>query len=84
MKLSAAPDGSGLPRSRRVPHRVAYPDDATVQDFAVEPGAVDQVFGDCLAGDLLNVPARLRKPVASSSVSRAESGGRPDGSAARP
>jgi hypothetical protein len=38
---------------RRIPHDVADPDNAALQDFAVEAGAVDQVFGDRLAGDLL-------------------------------
>jgi hypothetical protein len=47
---------------RRIPHDVADPDNAALQDFAVEAGAVDQVFGDRLAGDLLEMPARLHKP----------------------
>jgi hypothetical protein len=56
-------------------HSVAYPNDATVQEFAVEPGAVDQVFGNRLAGDLLNVPARLRKPTCFQQRRLAKSGG---------
>ncbi|SFQ21292.1 hypothetical protein SAMN05216330_11945 [Bradyrhizobium sp. Ghvi] len=54
---------SSLERRLRscTPHGVADPDNAALQDLAIQPTAIDQVFGDCLAGEFFDMPTGIHK-----------------------